>query len=168
TVTRGVSESVSTSTVLGSHCDYPHLQGQQPDLYRGFMDRVWSNATVSGAISLIHPESHFTEKKAAPLRRGAYQRLRRHWHFNNALRLFDIDSHVVYGVHVYSTQSDSPSFLNAGNLYHPQTVVESLRHDGSGPLPGLKDDNFNWDRRPHKDRIQLVNSKTLAGWISII
>src|SRR5699024_2575060 len=113
-------------------------------------------------------ESHFTEKKAAPLRRGAYQRLRRHWHFNNALRLFDIGRTVVYGVHVYSIQSDSPSFLNAGILYHPQTVVDSLRHDGSGPLPGIKDDNFNWDRSPHKDRIQLVTSKTLEVWKSIL
>ncbi|MGO3077212.1 Eco57I restriction-modification methylase domain-containing protein [Corynebacterium casei] len=168
TVTRGVSESVSTSAVLGSHCDYPRLQGQQPDLYRGFMERVWSNATVSGAISLIHPESHFTEKKAAPLRRGAYQRLRRHWQFINELQLFEVHHLVGYGVHVYSTQSDSPSFLNAGNLYHPQTVVESLRHDGSGPLPGFKDDNFNWDRRPHKDRIQLVTIDTLEVWKSIL
>lgn len=168
TVTRGASESVSTSTVLGSPCDYPHLQGQQPDLYRGFMERVWSNATVSGAISLIHPESHFTEKKAAPLRRGAYQRLRRHWQFINELRLFEVHNLVVYGVHVYSAQLDSPRFLNAGNLYHPQTAVESLHHDGSGPLPGIKDDNFNWDRRPHKDRIQLVTTKTLEIWKSIL
>src|SRR5699024_5095546 len=97
-----------------------------------------------------------------------YQRLRRHWQFINELQLFEVHHLVGYGVHVYSTQSDSPSFLNAGNLYHPQTVVESLRHDGSGPLPGLKDDNFNWDRRPHKDRIQLVTSKTLEIWKSIL
>lgn len=168
TVTRGVSESVSTSAILGSHSDYPHLQGQQPDLYRGFMERTWSNSSSFGVTSLIHPESHFTEKKAAPLRRGAYQRLRRHWQFINELVLFDIDHHVVYGVHIYSSKLESPQFLNAGHLYHPQTVVESLQHDGSGALPGIKDDNFNWDRRPHKDRIQLVTSKTLEIWKSIL
>src|SRR5699024_7126866 len=58
TVTRGVSESVSISAILGSHSDYPHLQGQQPDLYRGFMERTWSNSYKSGVVSLIHPESH--------------------------------------------------------------------------------------------------------------
>ncbi|MGO2865759.1 MAG: Eco57I restriction-modification methylase domain-containing protein [Corynebacterium casei] len=168
TVTHGVSESVSTSAVLGSVSDYPHLQGQQSDLYRGFMERTWSNISDEGVVSLIHPESHFTEKKAAPLRRGAYQRLRRHWQFINALMLFDIDDHVVYGVHVYSSKLDSPDFLNAGRMYHPQTAAESLQHDGSGPLPGIKDDNFNWDRRPHKDRIQIVDLETLKVWKSIL
>ena len=168
TVTRGVSESVSTSSVLGSRSDYPHLQGQQPDLYRGFMERTWANASETGVTSLIHPESHFTEKKAAQLRRGAYQRLRRHWQFINALMLFEIDDHVVYGVHIYSSKLDEPRFLNAGRMYHPQTAFESLHHDGTGPLPGIKDDNFNWDRRPHKDRIQLVTSDTLEVWKSIL
>ena len=168
TVTRGVSESVSTSSVLGSRSDYPHLQGQQPDLYRGFMERTWANASETGVTSLIHPESHFTEKKAGQLRRGAYQRLRRHWQFINALMLFEIDDHVVYGVHIYSSKLDEPRFLNAGRMYHPQTAFESLHHDGTGPLPGIKDDNFNWDRRPHKDRIQLVTSKTLEIWQSIL
>lgn len=168
TVTRGVSESVSISAILGSHSDYPHLQGQQPDLYRGFMERTWSNSYKSGVVSLIHPESHFTEKKAAPLRRGAYQRLRRHWQFGNSLKLFEVHSLVIYGVHVYSSQGSLPSFLNASSLYHPQTVVESIQHDGSGALPGIKDDNFNWDRRPHKDRIQLVTSETLEVWKSIL
>src|SRR5699024_10722331 len=74
TLTRGVSDSVSTSAILGSHSDYPHLQGQQSDLFRGFMERTWSNSSCFGVTSLIHRGSHFTEKKAQPLRRGAYQR----------------------------------------------------------------------------------------------
>ena len=165
---QGASEPISTSAILGSTSLYPHLRDQRPDLYRGFMERTWSNSTDTGAISLIHPESHFTEKKAAPLRRGAYRRLRRHWQFINELQLFEVHHLVGYGVHVYSTQLDSPEFLNAGHLYHPQTIVESLCHDGSGTLPGIKDDNFNWDRRPHKDRIQLIDRDTLEVWKSIL
>ena len=167
-VYRGLAEALATSAVLGDVTRYPHLAGQQPDLYRGFMERTWGNASDEGITSLIHPESHFTEKKAAPLRRGAYLRLRRHWHFINELVLFDIDHHNSYGVHTYGPQQVRPSFDHAASLYHPSTVQESLSHSGAGSLPGLKDDNGNWDLRPHRDRIQTVDHEALVVWHSIL
>ena len=168
TVYHGLGESVATAAVLTDVTRYPHLVGQQPDLYRGFMERTWANASASGITSLIHPESHFTEKKAAPLRRGAYLRLRRHWQFINALMLFDIDDHVVYGVHLYGSVQESPQFVQAGRMYHPATAKESVHHDGAGDLPGIKDPDYNWDLRPHRDRIQIVNNRTLSVWHSIL
>ncbi|MCQ4624232.1 class I SAM-dependent DNA methyltransferase [Corynebacterium sp. CCUG 69979] len=167
-VYRGLAEALATSSVLGDVTRYPHLAGQQPDLYRGFMERTWGNASEDGVTSLIHPESHFTEKKAAPLRRGAYQRLRRHWQFINSLFLFDVHDLVRYGIHVYGSQEDSPNFIHAASLYHPSTIEESLRHDGSGVLPGFKDDDDKWDQRPHRDRIQTVDLKALEVWHSIL
>ncbi|MCT2338226.1 Eco57I restriction-modification methylase domain-containing protein [Corynebacterium sp. p3-SID1056] len=164
----GTGDTVSTAAVLGDVAMYPHLANQQPDLYRAFMERTWANMSSNGVVSLIHPESHFTEKKAAPLRHGAYFRLRRHWHFVNELVLFDIDHHNAYGVHTYGSLQEEPSFAHAASLYHPQTVEESLSHDGSGPLPGLKDDNDNWDLRPHRDRIQRVDMTALKTWHSIL
>lgn len=168
TLSKGLAEAVVTSAVLGDATRYPHLQNQQPDLYRGFMERTWANAAENGIISLIHPESHFTEKKAVALRAGAYRRLRRHWQFINALMLFDIDDHVVYGVHVYGSRKENANFMMAGRMYHPQTAADSVHHDGSGELPGIKDNDYNWDRRPHRDRIITVNEDTLKVWNSII
>lgn len=168
TLSKGLAEAVVTSAVLGDATRYPHLQNQQPDLYRGFMERTWANAAENGIISLIHPESHFTEKKAAPLRAGAYRRLRRHWQFINELVLFDVHDLVKYGIHVYSSRQEEPSFLSASALYHPRTVIDSLEHDGSGKLPGFKDDNDKWDLRPHRDRIITVDEDTLKVWNSII
>ncbi|MEX3517751.1 DNA methyltransferase [Corynebacterium camporealensis] len=168
TLSKGIADSVVTSAVLGDATRYPHLQGQQPDLYRGFMERTWQITATDGVISLIHPESHFTEKKAAPLRAGAYLRLRRHWQFINALMLFEIDDHVVYGVHVYGAALQTPSFMMAGRMYHPQTAADSVHHNGQGPLPGIKDDEFNWDRRPHRDRIITVDEEMLKVWNSIL
>lgn len=167
-VYRGLAEALATSAVLGDVTRYPHLSGQQPDLYRGFMERTWANVSEDGITSLIHPESHFTEKKAAPLRRGAYLRLRRHWQFINELVLFDIDHHNSYGVHTYGPQQDRPAFDHAASLYHPSTVQESLSHSGAGSLPGLKDDNGNWDLRPHRDRIQTIDQEALGVWHSIL
>lgn len=168
TVSKGVSEAVATAAVLGDVTRYPHLKDQRPDLYRGFMERTWANAHEDGVVSLIHPESHFTEKKAAPLRAGAYRRLRRHWQFINELLIFDVDNHVVYGIHVYGSAREKPNFMMASRMYHPRTAAESLQHDGTGELPGFKDSNYNWDLRPHKDRIVTVNEDTLRLWNSIL
>lgn len=168
TVSRGLTDTVGTAAVLRDPTRYPHLVGQKPDLYRGFMERTWMHTVDTGVISIIHPESHFTEEAAAALRGEAYRRLRRHWQFINELTLFDITHHVKYGVHLYGRSLDKPHFLSAVSLYHPQTVVDSLRHDGTGPLPGLKDDHGNWDVRPHKDRIVTVDMETLNLWHSIL
>ncbi|MEO5305705.1 class I SAM-dependent DNA methyltransferase, partial [Corynebacterium sp. c25Ua_47] len=168
TLSKGLAEAVVTSAVLGDATRYPHLQNQQPDLYRGFMERTWANAAEDGIISLIHPESHFTEKKAAALRAGAYRRLRRHWQFINELVLFDIDHHNSYGIHVYGQRREHANFLSAASLYHPRTVIDSFNHDGTGNLPGFKDDDGKWDLRPHRDRIITVDEETLKVWNSIV
>ena len=147
---------------------YPELSGLQPDLYRVFMSRTWSHASQHGTIGLIHPESHFTDEKAGLLREATYRRLRRHWQFVNELQLFaEIDHHNSYGIHVYGTLLPEPEFIHATALYHPETVIRSLRHDGSGEEPGFKHEG-GWDRRPHGSRIQTVTSDTLTAWREIL
>ncbi|WP_104104202.1 DNA methyltransferase [Arthrobacter sp. 08Y14] len=166
-----IAAAVPTPVVaafLGSPADYALLAGLQPDLYRAFMVRTWRSVSKSGAIALVHPESHFTEKKAAHLRTETYRRLRRHWHFVNEFKLFEIDNHVTYGVHVYGRQLESPVFKMAASLYHPDTVARSEVHDGSGEVPGLKDGDGNWDTRPHAERIVRVDEDTLKVWADIL
>lgn len=142
---------------------YPHLVGLRPDLYRCFMESTWRNSSTRGIITLVHPETHFTDEKAGLLRQAAYERLRRHWQFVNELTLYEIDHHVSYGVHVYGSPQ-APSFLNASSLYHPDTILRSFKHDGSGEEPGLKDPDGNWDLRPHAGRIITVDHAVLASW----
>lgn len=167
-VITGAGEAVTTAAVLGSEPDYPHLLNQRPDLYRGFVEISWRHASSTGVVGLIHPESHFTEKKAATLRSGSYRHLRRHWQFINELSLFDVHHLVTYGIHIYGSPRDTVSFLSAASVYHPQTVIDSLHHNGTGPLPGYRDDAGNWDLRPHKDRILTVDDDELSVWHSIL
>ncbi|NUT72345.1 Eco57I restriction-modification methylase domain-containing protein [Pseudarthrobacter sp. C4D7] len=156
------------SEFLGSTGDYPMLAGLQPDLYRAFMVRTWRSTSKRGVIGLIHPESHFTEKIAAHLRAETYRRIRRHWQFVNELSLFEIHHRITYGVHVYGTRRDSPLFRMAASLFHPDTVVRSEAHDGSGDVPGLKDAEGNWEIRAHAERIIVVDESVLAVWASIL
>lgn len=159
---------VTASKEYFGSTQYSLLSGLQPDLYRCFMNHTWRAGAAAGVVALLHPESHFTEKKAAHLRAETYRRLRRHWQFINELSLFEIHHLVSYGVHVYGARKESPAFVMAASLYHPDTVARSLVHDGSGEVPGLKDPEGNWDQRPHKERIIQVTETVLAVWAKIL
>ncbi|NAZ74031.1 class I SAM-dependent DNA methyltransferase [Kineococcus sp. T13] len=163
----GTAEPASTAAFLSDGQHYPHLVGLQPDLYRCFMERTWRSTSDQGVVSLVHPESHFTDEKAGLLRSGAYSRLRRHWQFINELQLFEVHHLVSYGVHTYGSPRQV-QFLMASSLYHPDTVERSLDHDSSGPEPGLKDDEGRWDRRPHAKRITRVDESVLKTWHSVL
>ncbi|PFG29925.1 Eco57I restriction-modification methylase domain-containing protein [Paramicrobacterium agarici] len=167
TVLDGTTDIAVTAAFVGDPIAYPHLAGLQPDLYRCFMEQTWRNASGQGTIGLIHPETHFTDEKAGVLRAAAYERLRRHWQFINELQLFEIDHHVSYGVHVYSAAS-AVAFENAANLYHPDTVQSSQKHNGEGPESGIKNTEGKWDLRAHNSRITTVTDETLQTWHALL
>ncbi|WP_043731174.1 DNA methyltransferase [Nocardia asiatica] len=153
---------------LGSSVDRPALTGLRPDLYRCFMERTWRSSSPSGIVSLIHPESHFTEARANSFRAACYRRLRRHWQFRNEIKLFTEINHTrQYGVHVYGAES-AVSFIQGAAIYHPDVATRSIHHDGSGPAPGVKDPDGRWDVRPHAERVIEVTESQLAGWAALI
>ena len=163
TVLDGTAEVTVLSELLSDPTVYPLLSGQ-PDLYRAFMCQVWQHQSTRGISSLIHIETHFTDAKTLGLRSATYRHLRRHWQFINELQLFDIQHQKIYGIHVYGKEQ-SPLFLHATSLYHPDTVQRSLKHDGSGEEPGFKDPHTGtWDLRPHAARVQSVYESTLKTW----
>ena len=163
----GTADVSATAAFVGAPQNYPHLAGLQPDLYRCFMEQTWRHGSARGSIGLIHPETHFTDEKAGRLRGATYSRLRRHWQFMNALFLFEVHDQVSYGVHVYGSIQE-PNFDMATSLYHPDTVDRSYAHDGSGVEPGLKDENGDWDLRPHRNRIITVDDDTLRTWHAVL
>ncbi|WP_446664144.1 DNA methyltransferase [Flexivirga sp. B27] len=162
----GSTEASVLGDVLSDSTVYPVLSGQ-PDLYRAFMSQVWSHASSTGISALIHMESHFTDEKAATLRAESYRRLRRHWQFINELRLFDIHHLVTYSVNVYGSPRPI-KFWHAVSLYHPDTVVRSFQHDGTGPEPGLKDEDGHFDQRPHRSRLQRIEESILRLWRDVL
>lgn len=164
-VVDGATDVACTAEFVGSLGQFPHLQGFQPDLYRCFMEQTWRVGSERGTIGLIHLDTHFTDDKAGLLRAETYRRLRRHWEFINELQLFsEIDHHNHYSVNIYSSHCDSVAFDHAISLYHPDMVNRSRLHDGSGPEPGLKDDDGRWDQRPHQGRITRTTEAVLATW----
>ena len=154
---------------LASGVDHPVLTGLQPDLYRCFMERTWRSMAPAGVSGLIHPESHFTELRAKHLRRETYQRLRRHTQFKNNAYIFrEISDKRDFGVHIYGPARREVGFLHAGWIYHPDVLERSIRHDGSGQTPGVRDADDKWDMRPHRERIVRVDRSVLENWAALI
>lgn len=163
------AEQAGTTEILGSAADRPVLAGLRTDLYRCFMERTWRSMTGRGIVGLVHPESHFTELRAKGLRRETYRRLRRHWQFRNEMKLFtEINNTREYGVHIYGSTLSEPTFLQASTIFHPETIVRSIRHDGSGLAPGIKNPEGKWDSTAHLERIVKVDASTLHSWASLI
>jgi len=83
------------------------------------------------------------------------------------LKLFETDHKEDFGVSIYG-RSQTVAFVNASSLFHPDTLERSIHHDGTGPEPGVKDDNGKWDTRPHKLRLIMVDIETLASWAELV
>ncbi|AXO37001.1 class I SAM-dependent DNA methyltransferase [Micromonospora echinospora] len=160
----GTADTVCVGSFVSATPQYPHLAGLRPDLYRCFMEVMWRHGSARGTIGMIHLNSHFTDENAGLLRAELYVRLRRHWHFINQLLLFEIQNHKHFGITVHGPRQSKSGFTQASWLYHPDTAVRSMVHDGSGPEPGLKDDEGRWDVRPHRSRIITVTEETLRAW----
>ena len=165
TVLDGAAETEVLAEFISDQTVYPIMEGR-PDLYRAFMCQVWEHQDDQGISSLIHMETHFTDAKTPGLRAAAYRHLRRHWQFINELLLFDMDHKHFFGIHIYGADQ-SPHFLHSTALYHPDTALRSLMHDGSGEEPGFKDPHTGtWDLRPHASRIERIDESALRIWRS--
>jgi hypothetical protein len=157
-----LAASEGLAGILGSSLFRPWLSGVQTNFYMVFMDETWRHLSVNGVIGLLHPNSHFLDPRGGSLRREAYSRLRRHWHYVNEAQLFeDVLHNIDFGVHVYGAPREV-SFLMASNIHLPETVDLSLEHDGSGEVPGMKTKDGAWDRRPHAHRIVKVDAGVLG------
>ncbi|MGW5880292.1 class I SAM-dependent DNA methyltransferase [Nocardiopsis terrae] len=151
------------SDFLSSAASYSLLVGTQPDLYRAFMCRVWSNTKPGGSAGLIHPDTHFGGAKEARLRASAYGHLRMHAHFHNRTMVFpEVHANTEFSINIYGSLR-GVGFRNLSWLYGAEVLAASLAGNSSGELPGIKHGG-KWDRRPHPGRVIYVDGVTLASW----
>lgn len=159
-------ETACSSIFMGAYCNYPLLVGQKTNLYKCVLENAMDMVSEDkGYIGLLTPESIYDDPKGQPLRRELYKRLRYHFQYQNELRLFaEVHHHTVYGDQLLGPirQSSSPCFASLSNLFHPSTVDACFAHDGHGLCGGIKDENGNWNTKPHRDRIVHFTDKEIA------
>lgn len=155
--------------VLGSGTEYPALVSLKNNLYFNFMIAVWRILASDGTAGLLHQDSHLMDKVGS-LRREAYLRLRKRFHFINELKLFEIHHQETFSMNVYGSRraDDDAGFLQMCNLYSPETARRSASHDGSGETPGLQYADGGWDLRPHARRMVAVDRKRLSTWAALL
>lgn len=101
------------------------------------------------------------------LRRQLYPRLRKHFHFVNERLLFQEIGHPeVFSLNVYSN-ADSDSFDVISNLFDPRTVDQCYLDSENNKVPGIKDENGEWNITGHPDRVIKITRDELKLFAKI-
>lgn len=149
-------------TFLNAMQNYADLKGQQTNLFKCFLPQSWMYNSKSGVAAFVHPEGVYDDPKGGALREKLYPRLRYHFQFANERKLFsEVDHHTQFSLNVYGGPL-MVSFDTISNLYDAKSIVECYEGDSAAPIPGIKDENGDWNVKGHPDRIIRVTKKELA------
>ena len=162
-------EAVSgEQSFLNAEQNYSDLKGQQTNLFKCFLPLAWKNNNKCGLAAFIHPEGVYDDPKGGALREKLYPRLRYHFQFANERKLFpEVDHHTQFSLNVYGGPQLTVSFDTISNLYDAKSIVECYEGDSSAPIPGIKDENGEWNVKGHPDRIIHVTKKELNVFAKI-
>ena len=163
-----VEDSEAPQSYLNATQNYPALAKQQTNLYKCFLPQAWMIGSESGAAGFLHPEGIYDDPKGGAFRREVYSRLRSHFQFANEKKLFsEVDHHTEFSVNIYGPQRTAPRFHHIANLYAPATVDATFAHDGTGSIPGLKDDDGKWNTNGHRSRVLHVDDVALGVFAAL-
>ena len=160
-------ETAGTKTFLNAEQNYPVLKGSQTNLYKCFHPLVWRIGSDKGSAGLLHPEGVYDDPEGGELRSSLYKKLRYHFQFQNEKKLFPIANRATFSINVIQPKNKSQTFKTIANLFDPQTVDDCFTHHGQGPIPGIKDDDFEWNVKGHKSRIIEVDDKALKLFVEL-
>lgn len=142
--------------------NYADLKGQQTNLFKCFLPQSWMFSGKSGVAAFVHPEGVYDDPKGGALREKLYPRLRYHFQFANERKLFpEVHHHTQFSLNVYGGPL-MVSFDTISNLYDAKSIVECYEGDATATIPGIKNENGDWNVKGHPDRIIHVTKKELA------
>ena len=158
-----LEQAEATQRFLNAQQNYPLLAGQQTNLYKCFLPQAWMVQGKSGVAGLLHPDGIYDDPNGGVFRKALYTRLRAHFRFQNERKLFpEVHNDVrPFSINIYGKLVGSPTFIHVASLFSPVTLDASLEHDGTGPVPGIKDDDDKWNLVGHAQRIIDVDLPTL-------
>ena len=146
---------------LNAVANYADLKGQQTNLFKCFLPQAWQFGSKEGVSAFVHPDGVYDDPKGGILREKLYPKLRYHFQFTNELRLFaEVDHHTGYSLNVYNN-SETDEFESISNLFAVETIEQCYDKSITGDIPGIKDENGNWNVHGHPGRIVHVGQKEL-------
>lgn len=162
---RAYEEAAGTKNFLNAEQNYPELKKMQSNLYKCFLPMAWRLGKQQGVSAFLHPEGIYDDPKGGAFRREVYSRLRYHFQFENELTLFtgtNDHGRLKFGINISGPRKVNPDFFSAANLFLPRTIDACFAHNGRGSVPGIKDEDHNWNVNGHKNRIIHVTEKELT------
>lgn len=153
--------------------NYPLLQGQQTNLFRCFLPNAWDYTRKHDGVSaFVHPDELYGDTRAGVLREQMYRRLRYHFQFINERKLFaGVHHETMFSLNVYRnpvTEHALPRFDSIWNLYDPKTIDECYASDGTGDIPGVKNELGEWNIRGHQSRIITISKNELTMFSKLV
>ncbi len=163
-----MEQAEATQGFLSATQNYALLAGQKTNLYKCFLPQAWLIGSPDGVAGFLHPEGVYDDPKGGAFREALYPRLRSHFQFQNEKKLFaEVDHHALFSINVHGRPRSAPRFTHIANLFAPATVDACLDHDGRGTVPGIKDDESDWNLSGHADRVVHVEPDALAAFANL-
>lgn len=155
-------ESISgMQAFMNANQNYYVLQGLQSNLYECFLPLAINNVCADGVFAFIHPETIFNDSNANRIREKLYPRLRKHFRFSNALKLFaGVHASREFGLNVFSN-AVTDRFENIFNLYLPNTIDESYEDAHPEVLLAMRNEDGERELRGNKSRIISIGEPEL-------
>lgn len=142
--------------------NYSELTGMKANLYKCFLPQAWKFNAKQGVSAFIHPEGVYDDPKGGALREKLYPRLRKHFMFANERKLFpEVDHHTQFSLNVYGGPL-MVSFDTISNLYDAKSIIECYEGDPTLPVPGIKDENREWNTTGHPNRCIHITKAELS------
>ena len=156
---------IGEQNFLSAATNYEMLRGTKVNLYKCFLSQTqfWVNSNATFAF--IHPDGVFNDSNGEKLREYLYTKLKCLFQFENELTLFtgtNDHGRMRFTVSVYRANGKKIAFDAICNLFHPVTIDRCYLGDPSAPVPGIKDENNNWELTGHPNRILHVTKHELG------
>ncbi len=159
-------EAEATQQFLNAHQNYAVLQGHEDEplqvlppagVVRGPRRRRLGVPPPRRALR--RPERRPAPRSGIPTSPRSFPVLER---ATSSSRTCTINT--IFSVNVYANERrEQVRFAHIANLFWPPTVDACFESDGSGPVPGIKDDENNWNLNGHADRIVRVDEECSAS-----
>lgn len=154
-------EITGEQSFLNAKENYPLLIGMKANLYKCFLPQAWAFNNNKGVSAFVHPDGVFDDPNGGALREELYPRLRKHFQFTNELKLFqEVDNHTGFSLNIYANATTT-DFEMICNLFSASSIEQCYDKGISYPLPGLKDENGNWNVKGHPGRVVNIERKAL-------
>lgn len=155
-------ESISgQQNYLNAIENYAMLAGMKANLYKCFLPQAWMFGSSEGIAAFVHPDGIYDDPHGGLLRENVYPRLRKHFQFSNELRLFsEVHHSTVFSLNVYCNKP-SIGFETIANLFDVKTIEQCYDINNKGEIPGIKDNENNWNVIGHPKRIVQIGKKEL-------